>query len=87
MRFIPIANARRIKIGQEVFTINKDGKHGVGKLKERVEKEDGNSVIFEVPQYHSKDQPPSLKPVLVSDITHVAFPVDRKADEGKEAEE
>lgn len=81
MRFIPIANARRVKVGQEVFTINADGKHGVGKLKSRVEDEKGVNVEFEVPQYAGEGDG---KPKIVKDITHISVPVDRKEGEGSE---
>jgi len=78
MRFIPLASARRIQIGQEVFTINEEGKHAVGKLHSRIETAEGNKTEFEVPVYHGQQ---GEKPVLVSNITHVAFPTDRKKDE------
>jgi hypothetical protein len=68
MRFIPLANARRLKIGQEVFTKDAEGKYGIGKMKKRIETEEGDEIVFTKPTY--SDQEASE----VSNITHVGFP-------------
>lgn len=86
MKFIPVATAaKRLKVGEQVFTLNEDGEYGVGKLTERSENSSGLVVKFEVPQYTSADAPPSLKPTIVTNITHVCNLKNRKLKPDEDA--
>jgi len=77
MKFVNIASAKGLIPGKEVYTLNKDGHYGVGKLHSRTEDAKGLHMKFEVPQYTSTEKPPSITPFIVADITHVCIMKDR----------
>lgn len=70
MAFVSIQKANGLTVGKEVFTINDKGEHGIGKLVKKEEDQSGTHFVFEVPQYFNPNQP-AIKPVLVTNITHV----------------
>lgn len=69
MKFIAIASSK-IKAGDVVFTQDADGKQGVGKLVLKEEVPSGTTYTFEQPQFFDANAP-MIKPVNVSNITHV----------------
>lgn len=76
MKFVPIASAK-IKVTDEVYTLDKDGKYNTGKLVSKNETAEGTTHEFEVPQYFNPAAP-SINPVKVTNITHVCKMSDRK---------
>lgn len=83
MRFVNINQAKGLKVGQQVFTLDDAGKYGVATLRQRTETEHGAELVFEVPQYFSQDKP-AVKGTFVKNITHVAVQKDKNQLNGQE---
>lgn len=84
MKFVSIQSAKGLKIGESVYTLNAAGEYGTGKLISRSEKTTGVVLEFEVPQYFNPDAP-SINPVVVTDITHIAVMKDRVAKKAEDS--
>lgn len=80
MKFVPIASAKGLKLGEPVYTINDAGVYESGKLVSRSETAKGTELTFEVPQYFDENAP-MIKPNLVKNITHVCIQRDKKIKE------
>jgi hypothetical protein len=80
MKFVSVASAKGLKVGEPVYTLNEAGEYGAGKLKARLEFEDGLEFIFEVPQYFNKERP-AINPVVAKDITHVSLMRNKKNED------
>lgn len=78
MKFVSISQARGLNIDEPVFTINKSGKYGFGKLIKEEKTVDGITRTFEVATFAENGHPPSINPTLVTDITHVAVIKNKK---------
>jgi hypothetical protein len=80
MKFVSLANAKGLKVNGQVYTLDSDGKYGVGKLVLRTEGPTGTTCLFEVPQYFNPEAP-MVKAVTVTNITHVAVMRDKQVGE------
>lgn len=79
MKFVNIAQAKGLVAGREVYTLDKDGNYGIGKLVSRTEDAKGLHMKFEVPQY--SDEPLPVVPLMTEHITHVCVMKSRNGSE------
>lgn len=86
MRFVNVNSAKNLKINDQVFTLDSEGRYGTGKLISRIENGNGLLLKFEVPQYFN-EAAPAINPVVVENITHVCVMKDRTLATSEEVAE
>lgn len=81
MKFVALQSVKGLKVNDQVYTLDSEGKYGAGKLLSRTENSNGTTWAFETPQYFNESAP-MIKPVTVTNVTHVASMKDKSvADE------